>query len=239
MGAISGPPRPGGCPPDRLWRAAEALTLPPSSILRYRRFGLVPPPRPARRRAQAALPPAGSARDRRQARPRRRPAPARIVIADLGREAGDFRRADIGRIRRRSGRTVRTAPPHSRRRRSRRDRRARDRRRCCVLFVTHRQLMSVPTPKASGNSDNSASRIAPEPVPMSAMRKRTIRTRRGAQHFQRQLDHGFGVGPRHQRRGRELQRQSPEFPGARECARPARRRAGGARNPQAASLRPM
>ena len=46
---------------------------------------------------------------------------------------------------------------------------------------------------------------------MSAMRNGRSRTSGGAQHFQRQFDHGFGVGPRHQRRGRELQRQSPEF----------------------------
>ena len=31
-------------------------------------------------------------------------------------------------------------------------------------------LMSVPSPHASGNSDNSANKIAPEPVPRSAMR---------------------------------------------------------------------
>ena len=36
----------------------------------------------------------------------------------------------------------------------------------------------------------------------------------GAQHFQCQLDHRFGVGPRHQRRRRKLQRQTPEFLGS-------------------------
>ncbi len=43
------------------------------------------------------------------------------------------------------------------------------------------------------------------------MRQRAIRGRAGAQHLQRQFDHGFGIGPRHQRRGRQCQRQSPEF----------------------------
>ena len=33
----------------------------------------------------------------------------------------------------------------------------------------------------------------------------------GAQHFERQFDHRFGIGPRHQRRGGQFQRQSPEF----------------------------
>ena len=33
----------------------------------------------------------------------------------------------------------------------------------------------------------------------------------GAPQLKRTLDHGFGVGTRHQRRGREMQRQSPKF----------------------------
>ncbi len=33
----------------------------------------------------------------------------------------------------------------------------------------------------------------------------------GAQHFQCQFDHCFGIGPGHQRFGRELQRQAPEL----------------------------
>ncbi len=67
------------------------------------------------------------------------------------------------------------------------------------------------------------------------MRKRRSRARRGTQHLERQFDHRFGVGPRHQRRGRELQRQPPEFLVARECARPVRRRDAAARIPQAAT----
>ena len=71
--------------------------------------------------------------------------------------------------------------------------------------------MSVPNPCAAGNSDNSASRIAPEPVPRSAMRSAAIEVSAGAQQFQRQFDHRLGIGPRHQRRGRELQRQPPKL----------------------------
>src|SRR5256886_600632 len=37
-------------------------------------------------------------------------------------------------------------------------------------------LMSVPNPQASGSSDNSANKIAPEPVPISAMRNRRPRS---------------------------------------------------------------
>ncbi len=41
--------------------------------------------------------------------------------------------------------------------------------------------------------------------------QRAIEASTGAQQFQRQFDHRLGIGPRHQRRGRELQRQPPEF----------------------------
>ena len=41
--------------------------------------------------------------------------------------------------------------------------------------------------------------------------QRTIEVSAGAQQFQRQFDHRLGIGPRHQRRGRELQRQPPKF----------------------------
>src|ERR1700687_953455 len=53
MGAISGPPPPGGYRPDRLSAAQEALTLWPSSMPGCRCFGPVPLPAPARLRAQA------------------------------------------------------------------------------------------------------------------------------------------------------------------------------------------
>ena len=71
--------------------------------------------------------------------------------------------------------------------------------------------MSVPMPLASGNSRSSASRIAPEPVPRSAMRHEPVRRSIGAQQFQRQLDQGFRIRPRHQRFRGEFERQSPEF----------------------------
>ena len=41
--------------------------------------------------------------------------------------------------------------------------------------------------------------------------QRAIEVAAGAHQLQRQFDHRLGIGPRHQRRGRELQRQSPEF----------------------------
>ena len=41
--------------------------------------------------------------------------------------------------------------------------------------------------------------------------QRTIEASAGAQQFQRQFDHRLGIRPRHQRRGRELQRQPPKF----------------------------
>ena len=41
--------------------------------------------------------------------------------------------------------------------------------------------------------------------------QRTIEVSAGAQQFQRQFDHRFGIRPRHQRRGRKLQRQTPKL----------------------------
>ena len=43
------------------------------------------------------------------------------------------------------------------------------------------------------------------------MRNGAIEVLAGTQQFQRQFDHGFGIRPRHQRRGRQLQRQAPKF----------------------------
>ena len=41
--------------------------------------------------------------------------------------------------------------------------------------------------------------------------QRAIEVSAGAQQFQRQFDHRLGIGPRHQCRGRELQRQPPKL----------------------------
>ncbi len=83
----------------------------------------------------------------------------------------------------RSDRTRPTAPPHSRRRRKPRAARTRDARHCCCAVRSAAGLMSVPTPQASGNSDNSANRIAPDPVPISAMRAADDRGWRSARHI--------------------------------------------------------
>jgi hypothetical protein len=57
--AISAPQPPAGCPPDRLWGPAPALTLPRSSAAPHPRFGLVQPPLRGRRRTPATVRPAG------------------------------------------------------------------------------------------------------------------------------------------------------------------------------------
>ncbi len=73
-----------------------------------------------------------------------------------------------------------------------------------------RALMSVPTPTRAGSSRSSASSSAPEPVPRSAMRSGAPRIR-ARERRERGLDHGLGLRPRHQRVGRERERQAPEL----------------------------
>ena len=125
----------------------QALTRPPSSMPRYRRFGPARPPPPARRRAPAAARPAGSARDRRQARRRRHPARARIVIAHFGGERRRYPPSGYRADWRRSGRTRPTAP---RRIVARDERGARAEtpvaRHCRRRSRSASTLMSVPTP---------------------------------------------------------------------------------------------
>ena len=74
-----------------------------------------------------------------------------------------------------------------------------------------RRLMSLPTPKAFGSSVKSASRIAPEPVPISTMRKARDRGPRAFDGRERRLDDRFRLRPRHQRRGIDAKLQAPEF----------------------------
>ena len=100
---------------------------------------------------------------------------ARIVVAHLGGERRNLARRDVGRVRHheieRAGepaaviaheklRAIGKAEPLALR--------ARD--------VERIAAMSVPTPRAFGSSDSSASRIAPEPVPRSAMRNGRVRS---------------------------------------------------------------
>ena len=69
---------------------------------------------------------------------------------------------------------------------------------------------------------SSASRIAPEPVPRSAMRSGRERGPLRVDCGERRFDDRFGLRPRHQRRGVDAQSQAPEFLDCRQCARPAR-----------------
>ena len=71
--------------------------------------------------------------------------------------------------------------------------------------------MSVPNPCAAGNSDSSAEQNCAGAGAEIGDAQRTIEASTGAQQFQRQFDHRLGIRPRHQRRGRELQRQPPKF----------------------------
>ena len=68
---------------------------------------------------------------------------------------------------------------------------------------------SIPSPVALRHSLRTAISRQPVPVPRSRIDKGSCR--RSRQHLQRRLDEGFAVGPRLQRRGRELERQAPEL----------------------------
>ncbi len=114
---------------------------------------------------------AGRSGDRRRGRRTRHPArDADRDRAPRHPAIGDVRRADIGRIRHQQ-----VEWPRQRRGIVAGDE-CRARRESQLNWALSRAvrsaatLMSVPTPNAFGNSDNSASRIAPEPVPRSAMR---------------------------------------------------------------------
>ncbi len=62
-----------------------------------------------------------------------------------------------------------------------------------------------------GSSESSASRIAPGAGAEIGDPQGMISCAVGAQQFERALHHGLGIGPRHQRCGGEMQRQSPEL----------------------------
>ena len=67
---------------------------------------------------------------------------------------------------------------------------------------------SKPMPVALGNSFRAAIRMAPEPVPRSAILQRRGTVRHQPQ---RLLDQGLGIGARHQHAGADFEIQAPEF----------------------------
>ena len=190
----------------------------------------------------------GRARDRRQGRRRRRP--VRQADHDRALRSADrrFRPSGYRAGSTRSGRTV------GQRRRiiAGHESRAIGEPEICRIAaccLSAASLMSVPIPKVSGSSDSIASKIAPEPVPMSAIR--SGRSGCGAARSSpRQFDDGFGVGPWHKRCRRKMQGQSPEFllpenPGDRLAARRRRMKSSrhiassGVRGRVAAVIRPV
>ena len=67
-------------------------------------------------------------------------------------------------------------------------------------------LMSVPTPVAVRQFGQQRQQDRTGAGAEVGDAERTIRTAVGAQHVERGFDHGFSVGPRHQRVRRQLQR---------------------------------
>ena len=109
----------------------------------------------------------------------------------------------------RQDRTSLAAAAEIARERSRRGRRGQAARALRRATSSASAAMSVPMPRACGNSESSASRIAPEPVPRSAIRSGACAP--PIDQRERQLDHSFGFGARHQHGGRHDEGQAPEL----------------------------
>ena len=170
---------------------------------------------PGRRRIPAPRRPSGSAAveareaagGRPRSRPRRRPAPARLVARHLGHQAAEVRRWGYRAGCTGRGRSGRPARRPSRRTRSRRDPPDAAPRHCARPAPRPSAERSTPMPNAAGNSVSAASSRQPVPVPRSS-------TRRGGhavgERRERRLDQRLRFGARDQRGGRD-----GETPGSR------------------------
>ncbi len=85
-------------------------------------------------------------------------------------------------------------------------------------------------PARRGSSDNSASRIAPEPVPRSAIRKRTIRARHRRAASPAPVRRPFRYRAAAPASPAKAATTAPKIPCGRGCARPVRRRDGARAN---------